>query len=191
MFHGHNMIERTGWALTVGKPFAEGVTKWPERFEYRYFNGHHLLQLCARHITHANLDAFLHAPVHLGLHLVDGVIFILFRIQGFYDWIDQAFSLRLVDPDNRELPPHVPGGYQLLNLVLVEADTGLVAGMRVVSWSPHASAVLLHRAMAQQLAEPFKRADFEQSVMDVYERYPSSQALVAAAHLTEKAGGSL
>jgi hypothetical protein len=184
------MNKNLGWALRVGKPFAEGVTSWPERFEYRFFGGNHLLQFCVRRITPSNLDAFLHAPVHLGLYLDNGVIGVLFQIQGFYDWSDQAFSLQLVAPEDRELPPHIPGTYQLLNLVLVDADTGLIAGMRVVSWSAHASAVL-HRAMSEQLAAPFDRARFEQSVKDIYARYPTSQALVAAAHLTEKAGGSL
>jgi hypothetical protein len=181
------MTENTGWALKVGKPFAEGVSSWPERFEYRFFGGNHLLQLCVHRITPSNLDAFLNAPVHLGLYLDQGVIFVLFKIQGFYDWSDQAFSLRLVSPEDRELPPHEPGKYQLLTLVLVDADAGLVRGIRVVSWSAHASAVL-HRAMSDQLAAPFDRARFEQSVKDIYAHYPTSQALVAAAHLTEKAG---
>ena len=47
------------WKLTLGQPYWEGIASWPdERFEYRYFGGHHLLQLCLTKLSERDIAAF-------------------------------------------------------------------------------------------------------------------------------------
>jgi hypothetical protein len=116
------------------------------------------------------------------------VLFILFKIEQLMDWSDQAFTLHLVTPEDRELLPHVPGAHQALSLVLVEAESGLVKGMRLVTYSKHASA-LLHRILQQQLESPFDADHHAALVAEVYRQYPHSRLLAKAAILIEKAGG--
>ena len=73
-------------------------------------------------------------------------------------------------------------------LVLVEAESGLVKGMRLVTYSKHASA-LLHRILRQQLESPFDADHHAALVAEVYRQYPHSRLLAKAAVLIEKAGG--
>lgn len=181
------MTEPPGWTLLVGQPFWPGVTSYPERFEYRVFGGHHLLQICAGRLTPTDKAAFQDGAIHLGLFISQGVIFVLFKIAGLHEWSDQAFSIHLVSAEDRELPPHQADLHQLLNIVLVEAETGLVAGIRSVTWSSHASAVL-NKALHAQMTAPFSLEQHENIVADVYTRYPNSKALARAALLTERAG---
>ena len=178
------------WCLTPGQPFIDGVDFWEERFEYKVFNGTHMLQMCACKLTTEAMAAFHRGQVHLGLYLQDGVIFVLFKIDGLYGWSDQAFSMRLVNEAERDVGPHAAGEYQLLNLVLVEAETGLVAGLRVVTWSSHASSVL-HRALLAQMAGPFDQDRHREIVANVYAQYPRSKELASAANLRERAGITL
>jgi hypothetical protein len=180
-----------GWRLAVGEPFSPEVTEWPERFEYRYFQGNHLLQICAANLTACDIERFSSGQVHVGLFLSKNVIFFLFKIAGLYDWSDQAFSLQLIDAvEDRELPPAIPNTHQVLSVVLVEATTGLVKAMRVVTYSKHATAVL-HRALQRQLDEPFDKAEHAEIIADVYTRYPESKQLAKAAIFLEKAGSQL
>lgn len=183
-----------GWQLAIGQPFVEGVDSWPDgRFEYRVFGGgHHLLQLCYGRITERDLHNFQYGQVHLGLAKLQQTLFLLFRIEGFLDWSDQAYNIRLVEhAEDRELPTHPPGTHQVLSLVLVEAETGLVRAMRVVTWSKHASAVL-DRLLREQLEDPaWSPEGHARRVHEVYAKCPSSKDLVKAALLTEKAGSNL
>lgn len=52
------------------------------------------------------------------------MIFVRFKIDGLYDWSDQAFFMGLVSEAERDVRTHATGEYQLLNVVLVEAETG-------------------------------------------------------------------
>ena len=178
------------WCLTPGQPLIDGVDSWEERFEYKVFNGTHMLQMCACKLTREAVAAFPRGQVHLGLYLREGVIFVLFKIDGLYGWSDQAFSMGLVNEAEREVGPHVAGEYQLLNLVLVEAETGLVAGLRLVTWSSHASSVL-HTALLAQMSAPFDPGRHQEVVANVYAQYPRSIDLAGAANLRERAGITL
>ena len=55
------------WCLTPGQPFIEGVDSCEERFEYKVFNGTHMLQICAGKLTAKAVAAFHGGQVHLGL----------------------------------------------------------------------------------------------------------------------------
>ena len=177
------------WVLALDQPFMEGIASWPDgRFEYRYFGGHHLLQLCLGKLSERDIAAFVRGQVHVGFYLRQAVLFILFKIENLMDWSDQAFTFHLVAPEDRELLPHTPGTHQGLSLVLVEAESGLVKGMRLVTYSKHASA-LLHRVLQQQLETPFDADRHAALVAEVYRQYPHSRLLAKAAVLIEKAGG--
>lgn len=180
-----------GWQLMLGKPFVEGVNSWPAgRFEYRVFGGgHHLLQICMDRISELDIENFHKSPVHLGLCKLQQTVFILFRIGGFMECSDQAYHLRLVEAaEDRELPPHIPGTHQVLSLVLVESETGLVRAIRVVTWSKRGSTVL-DRLLREQLEDPtWSPEGHARKVGEVYAKCPTSKHLVAFALLTEKAG---
>ena len=133
----------TPWHLVVGKPFAPERQRWPaDTFEYRYFSGHHLLQFCVASPSARDIEAFSKGRMSVALYHEQNVIFFLFRIEGFMDWSDQAISIRLVAEADQELPPLPDGARIPLTLVLVEADNGNVAAMRMVTYSPRFSRLI-------------------------------------------------
>jgi hypothetical protein len=178
-----------GWRVVIGELFDPGVTSWPDgRFEYRIFSGHHLLQLNLGDLSARDIAAFRAGAIHLGLFTRADVIFVLFKIAGIMDWSDQAYTIQLVeDEEDRTLPLHIPGTHQVLSIVLVESETGVVQGIRVVTWSKRASA-LIDRLLRQQLNSPFSRETHAALVAQVYSEYPTSKQLARAALLIERAG---
>lgn len=180
-----------GWVLKIGDLFAPGVTSWPERFEYRVFGQgqQHMLQICASKLDDKQLQAFHRGQMHVGLYLSRGVAFFLFRIEGFFDWSDQAIHMQLVHPEDRGLPDESPG-YQVVSIVLVECETGIVRGIRVVTLSPHFTR-LFAKALRAQMTATFDLATHQAIIADVYKRFPHSRQLVKAALVVEKAGAKL
>jgi hypothetical protein len=121
------------WVLALDRPFMEGVATWPDgRFEYRYFGGHHMLQLCLGKLSERDIAAFVQGQVHVGFYLRQAVLFILFKIEHLMDWSDQAFTLHLVAPEDRELLPHIPGTHQ--GPVAGPRGSRKWAGERVCAW---------------------------------------------------------
>lgn len=183
--------EITPWRLVVGQPFAPERRCWPDdTFEYRYFSGHHLLQFCVASPSMRGIEAFGKGRMSVGLYHEQNVIFFLFRIDGFMDWSDQAISIRLVAEADQELPPLPDGARIPLTLVLVEADNGNVAALRMVTYSPHFSRVM-HRWLQAQKDMPFRKEDHMAAVQDIYRRFPDSKALAKAASFIERAGSKL
>ena len=69
-----------------------GVATWPDgRFEYRYFGGHHLLQLCLGKLSERDITAFLQGQVHVGFYLRQAVLFVLFKIEHLMEILHQAY----------------------------------------------------------------------------------------------------
>ncbi|MCL4722643.1 MAG: hypothetical protein KJZ90_00010 [Rhodocyclaceae bacterium] len=176
------------WRLAIGQPFSPERMKWDDgRFEYRFFKGNHLLQVCLSSPKQSEIDAFRSGKMNIGLYVERNVIFFLFRIEGCMDWSDQALSIQLVPSTDRELPPLKPGMRTLLSMVLVDADTGLVAALRAVTFSPQFTR-LMNQAQSRQLDLPFDADEHQAVIADVYRRFPNSKELAKAAMVIEKAG---
>lgn len=181
----------TPWRLAIGEPFAPERTKWPHnRFELRYFDGSYLLQICEASPPETSVEAFRHGPMHLGLHFERNVIFFLFKIEGSWAWSDQAFSIHLVDPNDRG-PGDASGEHFVpLSVVLVDADTGLVRALRMVTMSPR-FATAFQGFIDRQRALPFSRDEHTKAIAAVYSKYRNSKALAAAALYRERAGSNV
>jgi len=178
----------TPWLLKVGEPFVPERTVWDDgRFEYRYFSGSHLLQICwsapSQEVTHAFSNGEMHAAVYEEC----GVLFFLFKINGFMDWSDQALSIWLVPERDRSIPPLRDGEHAVLTLALVDADTGLVRALRVVTYSPRLSRLFLD-GLRTQLETPFDRAQHQATIASLYQRYATSTELARRAAFIERVG---
>jgi len=180
--------ENQTWVLTVGQPFAPERTQWDDgRFEYRYFSGNHLLQLCLSAPSEQDIQNFHFGKIHVGLYIEQSVIFWLFKIQNLMDWSDQAMSIRLLQPQDQDIPPLPAAGRIFLSLVLVDADTGLVAGLRTVTYSPHFSKVFRSALLRQKIAH-FDKERHNTIIERVYAEFDHSRDMARAAILVEHAG---
>ena len=170
----------------VGKPYIVGRTHWPEGVDYNYRGGSHELRLFlarpssseVRDIRQGQAEfAFLVRPE------APDVIVFLYRFGQAIPWSDQPYSWHLVKaarPDEATLPEpmEVPEGHDIIQVILVDASTGLVRGLRVLSFSPAFSAAL-RLAIREQAARPWPGdAAYNRQVQTLYARYPTSEAMI-------------
>jgi hypothetical protein len=117
--------------LVVGEMFSEREKWIPDSFELRYSNGTFFLQLNFENPTKREVDCFNSGAIHLGLYVENGITFFLMHIAGIMDWSDQAFSIRLLDESEQNLP-EAGVYYTPIHFILVNASNGKVASMRTV-----------------------------------------------------------
>lgn len=134
----------------VGQPYIKGKTRWEETADYNYRGGEHELRLFFKDPSPEEVQSIRLGLSRFALAVTGPVIWLAFKF-GDLPWSDASFSIHLVPEAERQAPPQLNREQQraLLNVILVDAATGIVQGMRAVSFSP-AFSNALHKAIRAQ-----------------------------------------
>lgn len=158
------------YAYEVGKPYNPNVRVWPEKSEYNYRAGSHELILFFNGITAQEVQAVTTQPLKLGAIYTAPVLTFLYRFTGEPSWSDCPYSWHLVRetlPDQATIPPDVEELERaLLSIILVEATTGIVKGIRVVSISI-ALTRMLHTAIRDQAAQAWDARAYDRALAQI------------------------
>lgn len=163
-------------AYRVGDLYHIGRTQWPEGAEYNYRGGGHELLLRYGNLTPSETTSITRRPAELGALASGPILFFLYKFSIDSDWSDCPYSWHLVKaarPDEATEPPPLEENERaLLSIVLIEATTGVIAGLRAVSLSINLSRYL-HQSIADQIAQPFDPLAYDRALADVYRTTPT------------------
>lgn len=175
-------------SISVGRPYIEGRSSWPEASEYNYAANGHELRLFWPSPSDAETAAVRGGRMDLAILVRQPVILLLYRITGACGWSDAPYSWHLVPESHRDLPDEPkPDERALLQIVLIDASTGIVRAIRATTLTPHATNAL-HRAIRAQSAAPWDAGDYDAALQQLQQR--SCDDLAAAAQVTMRAGGA-
>lgn len=119
------------------------------------------------------------ASFALSYHL--DILFLSYRF-GTAPWSEAAFSYWLVPEDRRTQLENLFGKQRyLLQVVLVDADTGLIKVLRAITLTPTMSHELRRLYLEQQDSEPVDQAVYLERCNQVYQIFPKSDTLALAA----------
>ena len=130
-----------------------------------------------------NIAAFQRGVSSFGLFAEKNLLFFLFKIEGFLDWSDLAFTIHLTQDEKIE--DHE--GYLPFNLVLVESSTSIIKALRMVTVSPTFRSVIV-KAIERQNNEPFNVIDYYNSIQVIYDIYPEVVLMLKNALIVEQGG---
>lgn len=137
-------------------------------------------------VTPGEIRAFLDGAVSFALFAEQNLLFFIFKIDGFLDWSDLAFTIHLAGGETID----EDGAYLPFNLVLVEPDTKIVKGLRMITVSPDFR-VRLAESIRQQAALPFDTLAYYQAVGRIYDKYPAAADMLKNAMIIEQGGTTL
>ncbi|WAR43303.1 hypothetical protein [Methylomonas rapida] len=137
-------------------------------------------------VSPGEIQAFLNGAASFALFAEQNHLFFLFKIEGFLDWSDLAFTIHLagdeiIDDDDVYLP---------FNLVLVDPNTKIVKGLRMVTVSPDFRSRLAE-LIREQAAEPFDMMTYYRGIGSLYDKYPTASDLLKQAVIIEQGGKTL
>lgn len=133
-------------------------------------------------VTHKDIDNFMNGSASFAL-FADGSIVFLFRVEGFLDWSDLAFTIHLADGEQVQKGD----GYLTFNLMLVDSETHIIKGFRIVTVSPAVRSLLAHITLQQAKAK-FDTIDYYKRIASLYEAYPSAKSMLKQALIVEQDG---
>lgn len=154
--------------LSVGELYAAGKTRWPETAQYNYRGGMHELVVFASTPTPEEIESVRAGRADFALLVKAPVLLMLYKFAPRIPWSDAPFSVHLVPDGERSLPPD-PVGEERANIqaILVDAATGVVKAIRLLSLSPDFTAAL-HRAIRAQSQIPWVPQVFDATLQQLY-----------------------
>ena len=161
----------------VGKLYSQkGKTRWDEHVEYNFLAKAHELRLFYKSPSEKEIENVRTGVAQFALYPYLDVIFFCFKF-GDDPWSDSVSSIHLIPEDERMLPDDVDNAQErgLLHTFLVDADTGILKAMRVVSFSAQFSRAM-NAAIWQQHERPFPSdTEYNAQAQRIYNQYSSSQ----------------
>lgn len=176
-------------AFEVGKPYIEGKTRWEEAADYNFRGGEHELRLFFNNPNPQEVEMIRFGLSRFALAVTGPVIWLAFKF-GDLPWSDASFSIHLVPEAERQPPPPLTREQQraLLNVILVDAATGIVKVLRAVSFSPSFSNAL-HKAIRAQWEAGWPGTDvYDQNLTRIMSAYNSGDIARRLATVTCKGG---
>ena len=138
-------------------------------------------------ITQKNVDAFQNGTPSFGLFYEQNILFFLFKIDGFLDWSDLAFTIHLTEYKKIK---DSGSGYLPFIIVLIESSTSTIKAIRKVTVSPAFRSMLAH-IIQQQAKERFNTIDHYKNIGALYKKYPSPASMLKKATIVEQGGMTL
>lgn len=170
----------------VGKPYSATRSSWPDGVDYNYRAGEHELRIFMRNPTSAEILDVRKGKARFALYSTHDVIFLCYKF-GSQPWSDGTYSIHLVPEDERTVPPvREANGIDraLLNVILVDGATGLIVGLRAVSFSP-AFTRALEKEIREQAARPFPGLDaYDLAITQFYTAYDSKAIATGLARVS-------
>jgi len=171
--------------LAVGELYIPGVTSFPERVQYNYREGGHELLMWLGSPTRQETRAIRKGRAEFALFVESDIIFLLYRFEGNLRWSDCPYSFHLVPSGQKQLPFDLPtpDSRAILQILLVDAHTGILKAIRDCSLSP-AFSRQLHEAIKEQAAQAdFSPMKYDTTLAEIYRNYPTASRMASAAQV--------
>jgi len=166
--------------LTLGEKFDHDIP--PEAMGVVLMNG---VPLIAFNFTlnAKNIADFQNGSCFFCLFTENTALFFLFKIDGFLDWSDLAFTIHLAQEEALD----DNDGYLPFALVLVDSQTSLIKGLRMVTVTPAFRSVLAG-IIRQQAQEHFDTIAYYKTIGVLYDRFSSAADMLNKAVIVEQGG---
>jgi len=165
--------------LSVGQPYIAGRTNWPEAAEYNYSVEGHELRLFFPAPTPQEVEDVRKGDAEFALYTAGPVVWLLHRF-GRGNWADSPFAWHLVPEDRRARPWEAQELERAtITVLLVEAASGILQAIRLLTFSPHFTRQL-HAAIERQAEAPWDPAEFDRVLDATYARLSTAEMVRGA-----------
>jgi hypothetical protein len=117
--------------LAVDGPYAEGRTSWPETIQVYFGTGTSELAMFVPNPTRDEVEAFRTGPLQLAVVAPSRHALFVAARWGSLPWVDMPFEAHRVTAAGRGVPAGGPKDRLPIRSVLVDAESGIVAALRL------------------------------------------------------------
>lgn len=179
--------------IEVGRPYRQGVRQLPQGAHYSYGLAGHELLLAIPSPEKGEVEAVRQGEAEFALFTAGSLVVLLYRLGragSGIPWGDAPYSWHLVPEERRDVPSAdlEAGKRAVLSVHLVDAATGIVRALRLVSLSPELTRELHQAIRSQALGAWPPPGGYDAALDALYERHPTTESLLAHARARSKGG---
>jgi hypothetical protein len=167
-----------------GELYSQNRTVWPEAGEYNFHQNTHELRIFGSQLKKKDKEDIQRGPAQFGLLVEGDIIFLLYQFGTSWPLSDAPYTIHMVKNDMRTMPPDPSSLTDNqgigLNILLVNAQTGIIEAIRFIGMD-HDFSVALLKAIHLQAERPFSQRDFDRQLMEAYKKYPTTVAMWSSA----------
>lgn len=140
--------------IEIGKSLQEGITCYLQGSVFEFNSKGCFLLIAYSLMTKDEIRSFYNGNVEFNVGVQDDIIFFWKRIKGLRGWSYSAYSYHLVDSKLRPSLENIEEDKGLkVQMILVDANIGIVIGMREVELTPELSRKLIRETRRQSEKE--------------------------------------
>lgn len=163
--------------LQVGALYNPRRTSWPETPHLRIVSGAPVeLVLFLNRPTAAEVAAVRTGTARFAWVDADHAALLCYRLDPGIPWSDVPYSPHLEQPGDAAGIDD-PTRHTAVTVILVDATTGVVRAIRLVTWPPRFAAAVAE-TLVRLAAAPFAAAAHDATIAGLYRRYPDTDVLV-------------
>ncbi|MFD4406703.1 hypothetical protein ACFWPH_28470 [Nocardia sp. NPDC058499] len=177
----------TGHTFTVGKPYNPRVTTWPDGVaQWRLTDDGVELAIFYGTPTADEIEAVRKGNARFALLAGQHALILGHRLEPLA-WADTPWQVVRQTDAPAGLPLPGPGTKLMVHVVLVDSRTGILVAQRVITW-PGRFVEAVRKAIRTQSLNKSTVAQGDQEINAWYQRYPTTEQLIAAADINERGG---
>ena len=136
--------------IEIGTPLQEGLTCYLQGSVFEFNSRGCFLLIAYSLMTEDEIRSFYNGNVEFSIGVCDDTIFFCKKIEGLRGWSYSAYNYHLVDSEFRPPLEYVGEDTGLkVQMILVDANIGIVRGIRSVELGPELSNKLIRETRRQ------------------------------------------
>ena len=170
------------YALQVGQPYIAGRREFPARPGYCYAADGHVLSIFMRSPDRRKVEAVRSGKCQFALTIGPGVFFLMYRFGKAIGWSAAPYWGAITPKDERSVPPEGwPDGGVVIQVVLVDATTGLVRSLRPARLPPGFACELNNAIRQQALLPRLDESGYNAALASMRQYCPTNRRLLQQA----------
>ena len=182
--HMEGIFMSTSTNFAVGDPFPLPVLAQSDGGMFQVDRNGMIFLLQLSHTDAIAVEAFRTGEIELAVTEVDGVLFLLYRIDGIFKdgWGDAPLSLSLVKEEL--LPSEQSLADPTIHLYLIDTNLKILLAQRTAA-VPEAFAEIIRKNVREQMAAPLSTRAFQKRVAAIWAEKSSAdlRSTASAAHI--------
>ena len=166
----------------VGQPYISGRTEWAEGAGHCYAADGHVLSIFMRSPDRRKVEAVRRSRCQYALVSGPGIFFLMYRFARAIGWSGAPYWGALLPNEERSVPAEGwPEGGAFLQVVLVNAATGLIRAQRATTLPPYFACELHEAIQRQAMLPPLGKSAYYAALAKVRRICPTARRLLQRA----------
>jgi len=163
-------------AIVVGKLYQKGVNQYSEGVHYNFDKAGHILHLFIKNPTASEINNIKKGEIYWNFLVYPECLFLLIKF-GSLPWFDAPYSWWIVPKQRRIVPKLEEHELFTIQIILINATTGIVEAIRLISLPKIESQTLLN-IIQFQIENPISPEAYHRRIDQIYQLCPTSEAMI-------------